>query len=486
MGELTDERLASPELPTDEVLLERARSGDEAAFAELYRRHAELVRRYARLCCRDRVTADDLTAEVFARTLRIIRQGGGPRASMRGYLLTMIRREAAMWRTGRLREWPVAEPVPVPGDVWLTPPPAPETQAMRQADRSMVIRAFRSLPERWQTVLWHATVEAQPLQQVAATLGLTVNATSVLAFRAREGLRAAYLQAHVNESIAAGREECRRYASQLGTFTRKRKRRAFRQLREHLDDCERCRDASLELAELDTTLHGLLPVAFLGMPTAGGLAEATGTMTGFAGPASAGTLGKVAVTVALAAGVVAASPEVTQAPAEQRPAATVAEAAPAATPASRQTGTGEEKEEEQGSQANQRSQRAQENRENRGNEHNKGKGNHGAGNQGNPGTGNHGNRNHGNGNGNGNQGNKKQGDGNQGNAGNQGQRTGTGREDEADPAPAREQPDQPHQPEQPEQPEQARRGNDAPHSDGTGAQSGAQSGARGHGPHRQG
>jgi hypothetical protein len=36
------------------------------------------VRRYARTCCRDAYTADDLTAEVFARMLQAVRGGSGP------------------------------------------------------------------------------------------------------------------------------------------------------------------------------------------------------------------------------------------------------------------------------------------------------------------------------------------------------------------------------------------------------------------------
>ncbi|NUS25221.1 MAG: RNA polymerase subunit sigma-24, partial [Streptomyces sp.] len=58
--------------PSDADLIGRMRSGDDTAYEALYRRHADAVRRYARTCCRDAHTADDLTAEVFARMLQAV------------------------------------------------------------------------------------------------------------------------------------------------------------------------------------------------------------------------------------------------------------------------------------------------------------------------------------------------------------------------------------------------------------------------------
>ncbi|MFE9859424.1 RNA polymerase sigma factor [Streptomyces sp. NPDC005780] len=52
--------------------------GDAGAMAELYRRHAPAVLMYARACCRDPHTAEDLAPEVFARTVRTVLDGRGP------------------------------------------------------------------------------------------------------------------------------------------------------------------------------------------------------------------------------------------------------------------------------------------------------------------------------------------------------------------------------------------------------------------------
>ncbi|WP_207930595.1 RNA polymerase sigma factor, partial [Streptomyces hainanensis] len=303
------------EAPSDEALLSRVRRGDDTAYGELYRRHVAGVRRYARLCCHDPHLAEDLTAEVFARTLRLVRAGAGPNASVRAYLLTILRRVAAQWGAEGRMEQPVAETDQLATGVRTASSPS-EVLAMSRADRSMAARAFRSLPERWRAVLWHTTVENEPVSRVAPLLGLTPNATAVLAFRAREGLRTAYLQAHVSSSLTS-QEECREYAGRLGAYARRpSRRRGFRELRRHLDGCARCRSAYLELVDLNATLRGLAPVgplAWLAATRIAGKSAGLAAEWGPHGAAGAGGmlgLGKVAVSAsfALATGVMAVGP----------------------------------------------------------------------------------------------------------------------------------------------------------------------------------
>ena len=81
--------------PSDSELTARVRAGDDAAYEEIYRRHADAVRRYARTCCRDSFTAEDLAGEVFARTLQALKAGRGPEFAVRAYLLTAVRNVAA-------------------------------------------------------------------------------------------------------------------------------------------------------------------------------------------------------------------------------------------------------------------------------------------------------------------------------------------------------------------------------------------------------
>ncbi len=285
------------ELPeSDAELIGRMRSGDDSAYEELYRRHADAVRRYARTCCRDAHTADDLTAEVFARMLQAVRGGSGPEHAVRAYLLTAVRRVAAGWTRSAGREQLVddfavfaaqaAQTAKVPDDDTLEL--GADVRAMHDAERSMAMRAFRSLPERWQAVLWHTEVEDESPSEVAVLFGLDANGTRVLASRAREGLKQAYLQAHVSETLASD-EECARYADQLGTYARGRLRiRAERGLRKHLEECARCRLAASQIQEVASGIPAVVPVAVIGWFGAAGYAKAAGLIAGGAGAGAAG------------------------------------------------------------------------------------------------------------------------------------------------------------------------------------------------------
>ncbi|WCD87671.1 hypothetical protein KPP03845_104065 [Streptomyces xanthophaeus] len=293
--------------PSDADLIARMRGGDDGAYEELFRRHADSVRRYARTCCRDGHTADDLTAEVFARTLQAVRGGAGPDQSVRAYLLTTVRRVAAAWAKTAKREHLVedfavfAEQAATGADSGAgisglsgddTLELGADVRAMREAEQSLAMQAFRSLPERWQAVLWHTTVEEASPSAIAPLFGLSANATAVLASRAREGLKQAYLQAHVSSALSEG-GDCARYADRLGAYARGGLRmRAERGLRKHLEECVKCRLAAGELKDVNAGIPALLPVAVIGWFAAGYAAKAAGVVAG--GAVAAGGAGAAA------------------------------------------------------------------------------------------------------------------------------------------------------------------------------------------------
>ncbi|MFD8573050.1 sigma-70 family RNA polymerase sigma factor [Streptomyces sp. NPDC059639] len=321
--------------PSDADLIGRMRAGDDSAYEELYRRHAAAVRRYARTCCRDGHTADDLTAEVFARMLQAVRGGSGPEHAVRAYLLTTVRRVAASWTKSAKREQLVddfalfadqaSRSTEVLDDDTLEL--GADVKAMQEAEQSMAMQAFRSLPERWQAVLWHTEVEDESPSDVATLFGLDANGTRVLAKRAREGLKEAYLQAHVSTTLTES-EECSRYADRLGAYARGSLRtRAERGLRKHMEECAKCRLAAGQIKEVASGIPGVVPIAVIGWFGAAGYAKAAAFIgggaasaagAGAAAAASGGTSGGAAGAAAseglgapakagIAAGVVAAA-----------------------------------------------------------------------------------------------------------------------------------------------------------------------------------
>ncbi|WP_407565844.1 sigma-70 family RNA polymerase sigma factor [Streptomyces sp. 184] len=233
----------------------------DAALDELYRRHRAAVLAYARSCTRDPHTAEDLTSEAFAGALRAVRGGSGPDGPWRPYLLTTVRRTAAAWsRTARRTE------LSPDFEGWLTRAPTVESSeegTLRREDANLVLRAFRSLPERWQTALWHSAVEGESPDRIAPLLGLTTSGVASLTARAREGLREAYLAERAGGAGAPA--ECRHYTGLLAASVRRggRRRRAQRGLEHHLAVCRRCRRTSAELRELNSSLSAALPASLL-------------------------------------------------------------------------------------------------------------------------------------------------------------------------------------------------------------------------------
>ncbi|WP_431679869.1 sigma-70 family RNA polymerase sigma factor [Kitasatospora sp. KL5] len=329
--------------PSDAELTARVRAGDDAAYEEVYRRHADAVRRYARTCCRDSFTAEDLAGEVFARTLQALKAGRGPEFAVRAYLLTAVRNVAAAWARSERREQLVDDfgsftrgsGAAIEYDL---ADPGADAWAMALADRRMVMRAYAELPEDDRVVLWHTEVERESPKTVAVMLGKTANATAVQAHRARDRLAAAFLQAHVSGSQE---QSCAAYANRLGAYARgSLRKRATTEVGRHVQECARCTAACLELADINHSLRAVLPGGVLvwvgtgaftaaaaavlggaavagaavGAAAAGGAATAGGTAAGGAGSVGVvageglGVAAKagIAASVALAAAAVAA------------------------------------------------------------------------------------------------------------------------------------------------------------------------------------
>lgn len=298
------EAVADPAEPRDvaeddRALLERLRAGEDSAFGELFARHARAVRRLAFGLVQDRSEAEDLTAEAFFRVLQAIRRGAGPVDNVRAYLLIVARRVAWEWRARR-RDVPVS-------DEELTDRAGSDADAVGQsAERNLITRAFTSLPERWRSVLWKVEVEGERPAVVATNFGLSANATAALARRARQGLRAAYLQAHLAaERSATG---CRDVLEKLGAYTAGSIRGSERRrIRAHLVSCASCATMHAELRDVCAGLraHAALLSAPL-VAAAGWELSRAAAATGGVGATVKGLLASARVQVMLAAASAAA------------------------------------------------------------------------------------------------------------------------------------------------------------------------------------
>ena len=202
--------IGEPGLAGDADLVLRSRSGDAVAFGELWRRHYRSGISVARSVSPS-TDPDDLVQEAYTKIYQSILRGGGPTGSFRAYLFTSIRNTAAGW--GRTRHETTMEELETLED------PATSEQATAEAlDRGLTHQAFRSLPSRWQEVLWYSEIEGMKPAEIAPLLGLKPTAVAQLTFRAREGLREAWIQAHLR-SVADG-SDCAWSIERLGAYSR--------------------------------------------------------------------------------------------------------------------------------------------------------------------------------------------------------------------------------------------------------------------------
>ncbi|MGY2875763.1 RNA polymerase sigma factor (sigma-70 family) [Marmoricola sp. URHA0025 HA25] len=252
---------------SDAELISSVRGGDVSAYGDLFARHRDSATRLARQLVPG-PDADDLVSEAFAKVLNVLLAGGGPDVAFRAYLLTAVRRLHIDKVRATSRATPTDDLTP-----YETVEPEPDT-VIAGFESGAAAKAFASLPERWQLVLWHLEVEGQKPAEIAPLLGMSPNSVSALAYRAREGLRQAYLQTHTADLVEP---DCRWTHAKLGAYVRKGlARRDVQKVEDHLDGCRRCTAMYLELNEVNSSLAALLGPLVLGGAASGYLA-ASGT-----------------------------------------------------------------------------------------------------------------------------------------------------------------------------------------------------------------
>ncbi|MER5418130.1 RNA polymerase sigma factor [Streptomyces virginiae] len=234
---------------SDGDLTDFARSGSSDAFSILYQRHRGSAERLALYYLKDPFAAQDLTAEAFLRVLQAIKSGGGPAASFRGYLLTVLRNVITEW--GKSARHQVSVP-----DVSIYEVENAESagsEALKEFDHGLVIEALHMLSERWRTVLWYTVVQGYRPAALSDSLGISPNSVAALTYRAKEGLRQAYLTVHLNQASSAAR--CSYFISRFAAYSRGRLGKSgVDEIDCHLEICRVCRQLHAEIQEVNELL----------------------------------------------------------------------------------------------------------------------------------------------------------------------------------------------------------------------------------------
>jgi RNA polymerase sigma-70 factor, ECF subfamily len=178
-----NQRAACMDAKNEELMLEAARKGDEAAFVLLFEHHHETVFRFAYRMTGSETAAQDLTQECFLSLLQGNGRFNGNRASLRAYLYGMARNMARRHCRSSGKELSLEDQ-----EEPLTTADADEN--IFQQEISVVIqRAIARLPLLQREALVLFEYENLTLDEIAQILEVDSGTVKSRMFRARENLR---------------------------------------------------------------------------------------------------------------------------------------------------------------------------------------------------------------------------------------------------------------------------------------------------------
>ena len=185
-----------PDRTTDELLLERAKAGESAAFLEIYERHRDPVFRFAYRLSGSVERAEDITHDCFLSLLRKPGNFRPGRATLRTYLLAAARN---LWfkqlrtldREAELDEFADAR--------FESPRRGPLREVLDDELAAAVKEAVSGLPPMQREALVLFEYEGLALHEIAEIAGADVGAIKARLHRARQGLKSS-LSTYLNSN----------------------------------------------------------------------------------------------------------------------------------------------------------------------------------------------------------------------------------------------------------------------------------------------
>ncbi|MFJ1704660.1 sigma-70 family RNA polymerase sigma factor [Kitasatospora sp. NPDC088346] len=165
-----------------EDLVSRAQSGEEEAFAALYRRCAPQVSRYLTRRIRDPLAVEDLTSETFLRVLRRIGTFHWQGRAFEAWVLTIARNLATDHQRALVlaRNRPDAD---LPGQ---RPSPSAEDEALTQIFQDGLEAILDGLTPPQRECLRLRLIADLSVDETARIMGRTTGAVKTLHYRARK------------------------------------------------------------------------------------------------------------------------------------------------------------------------------------------------------------------------------------------------------------------------------------------------------------
>ena len=171
---------------TDELLLEKAEAGDQAAFKELYERHRAAIFRFAYRLSGSVEAAEDITHDCYLSLIKKPANFQPERASLRTYLLSAARNLWLKQLRTSARELLVDE---LEEEGFVSFDREPLDRLLDDELAVKVKQAVSSLPPLQKEALVLFEYEGLALNEIAAMIGTDVGAVKSRLYRARERLR---------------------------------------------------------------------------------------------------------------------------------------------------------------------------------------------------------------------------------------------------------------------------------------------------------
>jgi len=174
-----------PDPVPDEVLVRRARDGEEAALSALVKRHADAVYRVALAIAGERDLAQDISQDAFLKAFRGL-DGFRGDASFRTWLLTIVANAArgSLRRHGKRRETDLESAPPL-----ISQAKGPDQMAELSSESARAREALGRLPEKQRLSVQLRVDEGLSFREIAEVIGSTEGAARVNYFHGIRKLR---------------------------------------------------------------------------------------------------------------------------------------------------------------------------------------------------------------------------------------------------------------------------------------------------------
>ena len=180
--------LADPEVRRVTALVDRAKTGDTEAFAQLYDRYVDTIHKYVYYRVGSRQLAEDLTSETFLRALRRIETFTWQGRDFGAWLVTIARNLIAdHFKSSRFRlEVTTAEMVDTDQHV----EESPEGEVMAAFANTALLEAVQRLNPQQQECLVLRFLQGLSVAETARIMGKYEGAIKTLQYRAIRALAA--------------------------------------------------------------------------------------------------------------------------------------------------------------------------------------------------------------------------------------------------------------------------------------------------------